>query len=345
MKHRVPSYFHEFRCLAGSCPDTCCGQWEIVVDETAKTAYLAMEDDLGDRLRAFLREENGEVCLALDRGRCPMLTDEGLCRIIAEKGEELLCTTCREHPRFTEIYGGLEETALSLSCPEAARLLLTQEAPLTFVTETDDRLPEPNDLDPALFLLLQKSRETAFGILQDRQRSLPDRLALLLCFAQRLDQALERPTVCDALCGLYAGFDYQDRQLRRIRRLRKNGTMTLTRQLLRSMEHLTAEFPRLLPELEWVDLGPNAIALEQIAVYFVFRWWLKAVCDGDLWQQAASVVVSVLSVASLAKVTKNLEQAARLYSKEVEHSQYNLALLRGAMALPQFGRNELLKLL
>lgn len=345
MKNRIPSNFHEFRCLAGSCPDTCCGQWEIVVDEAAREAYLALNGDLGDRLRAFLQEEDGETYLALDRGRCPMLTDDNLCRIIAERGEELLCTTCREHPRFTEIYGGLAETALSLSCPEAARLLLTRESPLTFLTETDDRLPEPNDLDPELFLLLQKSRETAFKITQDRQRTLQDRLALLLCFAQRLDDALDHHTVCDALCDLYADFDYQDRQLRRIRRLRKHGTMTLIRQLLRSMEHLTEEFPRLLPELEWVDLTPNAVALEQLTVYFLFRWWLKAACDGRLWQQAAAVVVSVLSVAALARITKDLEAAARLCSKEIEHSQYNLQLLRGAMELPQFSRNELLKLL
>lgn len=345
MKHRIPAYFHEFRCLAGSCPDTCCGQWEIVVDETAKAAYQTLEGPVGDRIRSFLRTENGESYLALDNDRCPMLTQDGLCRMISEHGEALLCTTCREHPRFTEIYGGLAETALSLSCPEAARLLLQQQEPLTFLTETDDRLPEPNDLDPELFFLLQKSRDTAYGIVQDRQRSLPDRLALLLCFAQRLEHTMDRPSVCDALCDLYADFDYQDRQLRRIRRLRKNGTMTLTRQLLRSMEHLTETFPRLLPDLEWVDLTPNAVALEQLTVYFLFRWWLKAACDGRIWQQAAAVVVSVLSVAALAKITGDLETAARLYSKEVEHSQHNLALLRGAMELPQFSRNELLKLL
>ena len=35
----VPDYFDEFHCLAGSCPDTCCGQWEIVVDEAAEARY------------------------------------------------------------------------------------------------------------------------------------------------------------------------------------------------------------------------------------------------------------------------------------------------------------------
>ena len=56
-------------------------------------------------------------------------------------------------------------------------------------------------------------------------------------------------------------------------------------------------------------------------------------------------MVSILTVAGLAKTMGGVQQAARLYSKEVEHSEDNLALLRKAMDLPQFSRNELLWLL
>lgn len=345
MKHRIPDYFSDFRCLAGSCPDTCCGLWEIVIDEAAKARYLSLDGDLGERIRAFLQSHRGEDYLALDQGCCPMLTEQGLCRLISEKGEEFLCTTCREHPRFTEIYGGLSETALSLSCPEAARLLLEKQDRLTFVTEYDEALPEPNDLDAELFMLLEASRETAYTLLQNRCRPLSDRLALFLCFAHRLQQNLKRPAVCRALSELYCDFDYQSRQLQRIRRKRKNGTMTLPRQLLRSMEHLTEEFPRLLPDLEITDLSSHETALEQLAVYFVFRWWLKAACDGALWRQAAAAVISVLAVASLGKICGDLSHAAQLFSKEIEHSQHNLQLLRLAMDLPQFNPDQLLKLL
>ena len=345
MKCRMPDYCKEFRCLAGSCPDTCCGQWEIVIDEDAKKRYLAMDGTLGARLRQFLRTEDGETLLTLENGRCPMLTEDGLCRIICETAEDLLCTTCREHPRFREIYGGLEETAFSLSCPEAARLLLEHSAPISFVTETDDRLPEPTDLDPDLFTVLLHCRETAFMLVQDRSRPLSDRLALVLCFAARLDAVIDRPALCGKLSDRYRIPTYQDRQLCRIRRLRKNGTMTLPRQLLRSMEHLTEDFPRLLPELEKTDPAQNAPALEHLTVYFLFRWWLKAACDGCLWRQAAAAVVSVLCIDALSHVAKDLPLAARLYSKEVEHSEGNLALLRAAMDLPQFSLAQLLKLL
>ena len=62
--------------------------------------------------------------MVLMNGRCPLLTQDGLCPIVTELGEEFLSTTCHTHPRFTEVYGGYQETMLSVSCPEAARLLL-----------------------------------------------------------------------------------------------------------------------------------------------------------------------------------------------------------------------------
>ena len=56
-------------------------------------------------------------------------------------------------------------------------------------------------------------------------------------------------------------------------------------------------------------------------------------------------MVSVLSIASLGKTMGSIQEAARLYSKEVEHAEPNLTLLRRAMDLPPFTRNQLLKLL
>lgn len=342
---RIPDYFHDFRCLAGDCPDTCCGQWEIVVDEAAKARYLAVEGPLGEKIRQALTVIDGEDCMVLKDGKCPLLTEDGLCPIVTQLGEEFLSTTCHTHPRFTEIYGGLQETSLSISCPEAARLLLTREAPLQFITELDAQLPEPDDLDADEFDMLLDARQTAFGIVQDRSRPLSDRLALLLCFARRLQDHMDSFSFCACLCRRYEDRDYQDRQLIRIRRKRKGGSLIRARQLFYAMEHLSEEFPTALKELECSDLAPYETALEQLTVYFLFRWWLKAACDDKLWRQVAAAVVSVLTVAGLCKPTKNLIKAAMLYSKEVEHSEENMTLLRAVMETPMFSLEELLKLL
>lgn len=347
MKYCVPDCFERFACLAGSCPDTCCGQWEIVVDSDTAARYLQLEGELGRRLRDAMTQTDGEWQMKLQNGRCPMLADDGLCDIISQLGEEALCSGCHTHPRFTEIYGGLQETVFSVSCPAAAKLLLEQEAPLTFCTRLDDTPPEPNDLDGDLFFALLQSRQTAFAMVQDRSVSLSDRLALVLEFAHRLDQAIaaQRLTRLHSLSQLYASDAYRRSRLARMTRLRRHGSMTRVRQLLSAMEHLTKEFPQLLPELERTAPDRFAIPAEQLTVYFLFRWWLKAACDGYLWRQAAAAVVSVLTVCALAKELGDFTQAARLYSKEVEHADDNLALLRRAMELPAFSRPELTKLL
>ena len=345
MRTRYPDYYDQFQCLAGSCPDTCCGQWHIVVDEQSRLRFEAMEGDLGDRLRAAMTEVDGETCFVPVDGRCPMLTEDNLCAIALEHGTDAFCVTCDEHPRFTEIYGGLQEITLALSCPKAADLLLDRQEPVAFLTRTDDTLPEPNDLDPDLFRVLLTSRETAMAIAQDRDCSMSDRLALILCFADRLDRNLHRPAVCLELCKLHCSAAYRRRQLIRIKRLRHFGTMTSARQMLLAMEHLNPNFSSQAKELEKVGLEQDAIRLEHLTVYYLYRWWLKAACDGQLWQQAAAAVVSVLCIAGLGKITGNLKEAARMYAKEVEHSEDNLRLLRQAMDLPQFSRNQLLRIL
>ena len=345
MKTMIPDYFHEFRCLAGACPDTCCGPWEIVIDDDTAARYLAMEGPLGDRIRTHLKQADGEYCFIPTDGRCPMLTADGLCPIITAHGTQALSITCDSHPRFTEVYGGYQETVLCVSCPEAARLLLEREEPLQFLTEQDDTPPEPNDLDADLFFLLLHTRQTAFELLQDRSLRLSDRLALLLCFSERLDKHYDNYNLCQQISDLYRAPAYRERQLTRIRRLRKYGTLISARQVFNAMEHLTDAFPAQLKDLEWVSVDKHPIQLEQLAVYYLFRWWLKAVCDGYILRQAAAVIVSVLTVAGLSRTMGDLVSAARLYSKEVEHSADNLALLRKAMDLPQFSRNELLRLL
>ena len=347
MKNRVPDYLDQFVCLAGQCPDTCCGPWDIVVDDETREKYLNLEGPLGQQIRDALVTIDGDWCLEVRDGHCAMLNAEGLCPIIAGLGEEWLCTTCRCHPRFTEIYGGLQETTLSLSCPAAAKLLLERQEPLTFRTETDSTPPEPNDLDGDLFFALLHTRATAISMVQDRSLSMSDRLALLLEYASRLDILAEqqRWTAMMGLAALYEAPGYREGRLTRLRRHRGNGTMTRIRQLMLSMDPMTEAFPRLLQELEITSPDWHMVPAEQLTVYFLFRWWLKAACDGYLWRQAAAAVVSVLTICGLAGKTGDLQGAARLYSKEMEHAEINTNALRKAMDLPCFSKTELLKLL
>ena len=46
-----PSYYDAFRCLAGSCPDSCCKEWDVDVDDASAARYRALPGPLGQRLR------------------------------------------------------------------------------------------------------------------------------------------------------------------------------------------------------------------------------------------------------------------------------------------------------
>ena len=96
-----PDDYAAFRCLAGACPQTCCAAWEIVVDPDAQDAYLRLQHPLVAKLRRVLRvDSEGDTYFAQTDGRCPFLCADGLCELQRTLGEQSLCRTCRDFPRW-----------------------------------------------------------------------------------------------------------------------------------------------------------------------------------------------------------------------------------------------------
>ena len=62
---RKPRYYDGFRCLASGCPDSCCHEWAVAVDPKAEALYRSLPGELGDELRRFLTEEDGDTVLSL----------------------------------------------------------------------------------------------------------------------------------------------------------------------------------------------------------------------------------------------------------------------------------------
>ena len=327
MRVTVPDYYEDFRCLAGACPHTCCEKWEVVIDEDSAAFYQTVPGPLGEKLRSALqRDGDGDLCFPLNGGRCPFLDSENLCEIHKSLGEEATSVTCREHPRFTEDYGPFREVTLSASCPAANALLLGSREPLTFRTfETEEAGEEGdewlNDLLPLRARLLD--------ILTDRSRPLKARLASFLSLAlsaqgclddehpEAMNDAVEEP-IPPAEAPLFPA----------------------TLEFLASLEVLDGDWPALLEQAAAAEkaLQPEAL-LERIAVYFAFRYLLKAVNDGDLLSRAELVVFAVLAVERLATVC-GLAEALRRFSAEIEHNDDNLDALLEALRW-DFGPGEL----
>lgn len=138
MKTVVPSYYKDFRCIAGDCRHTCCVGWEIGVDEDSAARFAA------DPLTApHLLPGDPPQLRLLSGERCPFLRQDGLCEMIVQRSEEFLCQICRDHPRFRNFWSDRVELGLGLVCEEAARLILSQPEPLSLVTLADDGQNDP----------------------------------------------------------------------------------------------------------------------------------------------------------------------------------------------------------
>ena len=125
MKLYAPSYYKDFKCIADKCNHSCCIGWEIDIDEDTLKKYKTLKSGYGIAVAQSISTENAPHFKLSSHDRCPHLDGRGLCKIIINLGEDYLCDICREHPRFYNYTTTSVEVGLGMSCPEAARLILS----------------------------------------------------------------------------------------------------------------------------------------------------------------------------------------------------------------------------
>lgn len=314
---RKPKYFDEFKCLAGECPKTCCAGWAVVVDENSREKYNAMDGALGQRIRSEMAEDDGEFIFPLKNGRCPFLNDANLCDIQAETDEETLCRTCRMFPRFEYEFGLLRERGLSLSCPEAARLIMTAES-MEFVSEqTDEGITQYNDIDSEQYMKLTGLRNELFKVLQNCGLTLAEKVeAIVKTAAEMVGSA----TIlrAESLIGICLG-------------------------ICKQLESIDDEWDKLCAELDELRGNERVVAcqviteeaekeLENILFYYVYRYFLSAVFDGnEVGKLLISVfcfyiILSAYTIRQPQTAAERMELVCNI-SREVEHSQTNLDII------------------
>lgn len=329
MKLIKPSYFDSFRCIASACPDSCCKEWDVAVDADKSSFYRALPGPLGDRLRQVLKDEDGQTYMLIEDRRCPMWRADGLCRIQAELGEDALCKTCREFPRLTHDYGDFIEMGLELSCPEAARLILSTPNPQMVLENVPDG--EAPEYDTEAMDILLRTRETARKILADDSRHIEETLAIALMYGYHAQAELD---------GLEdVPFD-PSAALAEAKSLAAPGSIDTFIAFFENLEILTADWAARLKNPAPAPWSPIHLLL---ARYFVDRYWLQAVSDYDLTCRVKLMVISCLMVRLLGS---DIIATAQLYSKEIENSIDNIeAILDGAYTTEAFTDNRLLGLL
>ena len=91
------------------------------------------------------------------------------------------------YPRHTEEYEGLRELSLSLSCPKAAKIILSCKEPVRFLEEETEEEDDFEEFDFMMFSQLEDTRDVLFSILQDR--SLP--LTLRMSASEQLTEGYQ----------------------------------------------------------------------------------------------------------------------------------------------------------
>ena len=328
MKIIKSAVFDRFRCTASACPDSCCKEWSVTVDPETAAFYCQLPGPLGDRLREVLADEDGDTVMTIENRRCPMWRTDGLCRIQAELGHDALCRTCRDFPRLTHDYGIFQEWGLELSCPEAARLILSSPA----VPAQICQLPggEAPDYDPEDMQILLRTREKLLSLLEDR-RPVNEILAIALMYGYHAQSQLDG--------GQLLPFD-ADSALAEARDFAKAGDPVAILDFYRELEILTDEWHLRLRTPEDSVWEVRHLRLLR---YFVERYWLQAIADLDLVGRVKFAVVSCLVVKILGG---DPVRTAQLYSKEIENDPENVeAILDAAYTCPAFTDDKLLGLL
>ena len=185
MRYVKPHFYDSFVCTAGDCPDTCCAGWQIMIDEESLERYENEPGEFGKILRNSIDWE--EECFYQNNRRCAFLNDENLCDLYKALGPDALCDTCRMYPRHTEEYEGLRELSLSLSCPKAAKIILSCKEPVRFLEEETEEEDDFEEFDFMMFSQLEDTRDVLFAVLQDR--SLP--LTLRISVSEQLTESYQ----------------------------------------------------------------------------------------------------------------------------------------------------------
>lgn len=141
----LPDFYDRFQCKADACQRTCCRGWDIDIDDVTADIYQHLDGPLGKAIRQHIAEgpEGWHFCLTAD-GNCPFLRPDGLCRLIREGGDDILCDICALHPRFFQVVTDKsgqdrELGGVGLCCEAAASLLLNSPSPLTFYNDERDQ--------------------------------------------------------------------------------------------------------------------------------------------------------------------------------------------------------------
>jgi len=337
--------FSQFKCLADKCPDTCCTGWEIDVDEDSLNRFKEATGELKDKLNKAIDYKKGIIKYTKE-GVCALLREDGLCSLVCDYGEDILCEICHTYPRHVEEYDGVREWSLALSCPEVVRMVL--EAKTIEFDAFENADPEPlyddfEEFDYMLYSILSDSREVMFKHLRKREVSIFTRMSFILDFAYDIQIALDDGEYfkMQELIDRYDTVNLTDGYKSENHDFSSNKDIISYIQqnyhILNELERLRDAWDDVLSSgrnnLNNVDLfldtfNPDDREIENIVISLIYTYFVGAVYDDYVYAKAAMCVF----IAIMMSYFSYMDYDNRIYmissmAREVEHSDDNLNAL------------------
>lgn len=383
MKIRVPDYYKDFKCIDTNCKDSCCAGWEVDLDEKVTAYYRGVKGPFGKRLKKAMRFTRGKRFRLVNK-RCPFLNEKNLCDLYTELGEDKLCDTCTNYPRYMEEYGDLKEIGVAFSCEVASALILNHKDKVTFVMEENqDPITSYNDIDYEMYEGCYQARKKAIALAQDRNRTVKERYALVLSLGEEIQEAVyqEDYNKIKEIVEKYERKDEIDEIVNKMKKetlpyAKKQQIMLQYVEVYEPLEVINDSWVKLLSLMKsnlyaqkvTADQYENAVKefeesyedfqldFEQLLVYYIYRYFLKVVYDENLHSKMALAVVSFLMLRDcdtawwLSKDRcfdkEDQIEIFHRYSREIEHSDDNFyALEQEYMEQSIFSKDMLLKML
>lgn len=296
MKIVKPTFYKNFKCIAGDCPDSCCQGWEVDADSDSLEYYKTLDNSLEIKKRidsVLSKDEFDNTIFTLaPKKRCPFLNDENLCDMHIAIGGEHTPYTCRTFPRFIYDFGATREIGISFSCPVASDMMYNTES-FDFETEVNSDLPTLNDIDAEKYFLLYKGRAEAYKIAKDKNKSIRERLNDLLDLGVLLQEKL---------------FSYDE-----------GGDDIAFFDVFKNPELINPEWKEKVENFSLKQVSDSQ-SNENILMYFLYKYLMQAVYDDDALSKIKMAVLGVLINTYFGEDSWTVH----LWSKETEHSQYNM---------------------
>lgn len=316
--------------------------------------YQTDEDDMYE-CHGFLLKEGK---------RCPFLNENNLCELILELGEEALCDVCTDTPRNFLEYGNAREISISPSCAEAGRLIFGSRKKVRFI---EQEIPEElgfaeSAKELEIASAVKNVRDAAIAILQDREEGIYQRIRNFLIYAKEVQSCLNKNEIEQLLfCSAKEFLEEKRKENVFLTESQKDFFLNFQKRLksFGELDCINDEWGYALERLKILFLEKEKgqkryeaamerfstyikekdmeYLWEQLMVYYAFLFLARCVDGLNFWGKAQFCVCSFLMIRDMALerfyqsgesfAVEDFVDIARIYAKEVEHSQENLEFL------------------